>query len=133
MANSVRSNSELTNGLNIDPALRKGPKVVNTRELNSNESIVGNVASVEIKKVDVSESNKPTQQAIAKAANDIQKFVNEMGRNLQFSIDKTTGYNIVRVINPETSEVIRQLPSEELLKIAERMKEMGSVLVNQKA
>jgi len=133
MVNTVRSNSELTNGLNIVPALKQGPKVGNTRELNSEGSIVGNVASVEIKKVDVSESNKPTQQAIAKAADDIQKFVNEMGRNLQFSIDKTTGYNVVRVINPETSEIIRQLPSEELLKIAERMKEMGSVLVRQKA
>ena len=133
MANIVRSNSDLTTGLNIVPALKQGPIVGNTSELKSNESIVGSVASLEIKKVDVLESNKPTQQAIAKAANDIQNFVKEMGRNLEFSIDKTTGYNVVRVINPETSEVVRQLPSEELLRIAERMKEMGSVLVHQKA
>jgi flagellar protein FlaG len=56
-----------------------------------------------------------------------------MGRNLDFSVDKTTGYNVVRVVNPETNEVIRQLPSEELLKIAKSMESWNNVLVNQKA
>lgn len=96
-------------------------------------NIVSQVASVEIKKVDVVESSQPTREAIAKAANDIQNFVKDMGRNLNFSIDKTTGYNVVQVINPETNEVIRQLPSEELLKIARNMQDLGSVLVSQKA
>jgi len=40
---------------------------------------------------------------------------------------------VVRVVNPETNELIRQLPSEELLKIARSMKDLGNVLVNQKA
>jgi hypothetical protein len=40
----------------------------------------------------------------------------------------------VRVVNPETGEVVRQLPSEELLKIAEAMQTINtSGLVNQKA
>ena len=57
-----------------------------------------------------------------------------MGRNLSFSVDGTTGYQVVRVTNPQTGEVVRQLPSEELLKIAESMQQTGnSGLVNQKA
>jgi len=41
---------------------------------------------------------------------------------------------VVRVTNPQTGEVVRQLPSEELLKIAESMQQTGnSGLVNQKA
>jgi len=56
-----------------------------------------------------------------------------MGRNLNFSVDEVTGYNVVRVINPETNELVRQLPSEELLKIARNMQDLGSVLVSQKA
>jgi flagellar protein FlaG len=133
MVNTVQSNSGLNARSNTGVVVKQEPKVGTNRELSENQSIVGIVASVDIKKVDVIESNKPTQQAIAKAANDIQNFVKEMGRNLQFSIDKTTGYNVVRVVNPDTQEVIRQLPSEELLKIAASMQEMGSVLVNQKA
>jgi flagellar protein FlaG len=133
MVNTVQSNSGLNARSNTGVVVKQEPKVGTNRELSENQSIVGIVASVDIKKVDVIESNKPTQQAIAKAANDIQNFVKEMGRNLQFSIDKTTGYNVVRVVNPDTQELIRQLPSEELLKIAASMQEMGSVLVNQKA
>ena len=101
--------------------------------LKTDSVTVSQVASVEIKKIDVVESSQPSREAIAKAANDIQNFVKDMGRNLNFSIDKTTGYNVVQVINPETNEVIRQLPSEELLKIARNMQDLGSVLVNQKA
>lgn len=99
----------------------------------SDKDIVSKVASVEIKLADIEKTSRPTKEAIAKAAEDIQNFVNDMGRNLNFSIDETTGYNVVRVVNPETNELIRQLPSEELLKIARNMKELGNVLVNQKA
>jgi flagellar protein FlaG len=109
------------------------PKLGTEAVVRPDNNVVSQVANVEIKKVDVVESSQPTREAIAKAANDIQNFVKDMGRNLNFSIDKTTGYNVVQVINPETNEVIRQLPSEELLKIARNMQDLGSVLVSQKA
>jgi flagellar protein FlaG len=99
----------------------------------SDKDVVSKVVSVEIKLADLEKTSKPTKEAIAKAAEDIQNFVNDMGRNLNFSIDETTGYNVVRVVNPETNELIRQLPSEELLKIARNMRDLGNVLVNQKA
>jgi len=97
------------------------------------KDVVSKVASVEMKLAELEKTTQPTKAAIAKAAEDIQNFVKEMGRNLNFSIDETTGYNVVRVINPETNELIRQLPSEELLKIARNMRDLGNVLVNQKA
>jgi flagellar protein FlaG len=56
-----------------------------------------------------------------------------MGRNLNFSVDQATGYHIVRVINPDTNEVVRQLPSEEMLKIAQTMSHLNNVLVSQRA
>jgi len=94
---------------------------------------VKKVAIVEIKPSNVQKESEPTQEVVAKAAAQIQSFVKDMGRNLSFSIDETTGYNVVRVIDPETNEVIRQLPSEELLKIARSMDQLNSFLVNQKA
>lgn len=100
---------------------------------NVQKNVVKEIASLEIKNSDVAQSSKPSKDAIAKAAEDIQNFVKDMGRNLNFSVDEVTGYNVVRVINPETNELIRQLPSEELLKIARNMKDLGNVLVNQKA
>lgn len=95
--------------------------------------LVKKVVSTEIKDSNVSSHSQPSREAVAKAAEQIQTFVKEMGRNLDFSIDETTGYNVVRVVNPDTNEIVRQLPSEELLKIARSMETWNSVLVNQKA
>jgi flagellar protein FlaG len=39
----------------------------------------------------------------------------------------------VRVTNPDTGEVIRQLPSEELLRIAQSFEQLNAALINQKA
>jgi len=113
------------------PAAVKDPGVANVQNVQKN--VVNEIASLEIKNSDVMQYNKPSADAVAKAAKDIQNFVKDMGRNLNFSVDEVTGYNVVRVVNPETNELIRQLPSEELLKIARSMKDLGNVLVNQKA
>jgi flagellar protein FlaG len=113
------------------PAAVADPGVANVQNVQKN--VVNEIASLEIKNPDVAQSSKPSRDAIAKAAEDIQNFVKDMGRNLNFSVDEVTGYNVVRVVNPETNELIRQLPSEELLKIARSMKDLGNVLVNQKA
>jgi len=110
-----------------DPGLSKSISVVSDAEL------VKKVVNTEIKDSNVSANAQPSREAVAKAAEQIQTFVKEMGRNLDFSIDETTGYNVVKVVNPDTNEVVRQLPSEELLKIARSMENWNSVLVNQKA
>ena len=121
------SNQSLDVGQNVlSPQIRQAQPVVDAE-------VVKKVATVEIKPSNVQKESVMSQEAVAKAAAQIQNFVQEMGRNLSFTIDKTTGYNVVRVINPETNEVIRQLPSEELLKIARSMEQLNSVLVNQKA
>ena len=88
----------------------------------SDSEIVAKVANTVIKPSGVNE-----------AAQEIQQFVQKMGRNLNFSIDETTGYHVVRVVNPDTGELIRQLPSEELLKIARDFERLNNVLVSQRA
>jgi len=120
------SNQNFSVGQNASSIQQSQPQLVVDAE------IVKKVAAVEIKPSNVQKESQITQEVVAKAATQIQNFVQEMGRNLSFTVDETTGYNVVRVINPETNEVIRQLPSEELLKIARSMEQLNSVLVNQK-
>jgi len=101
--------------------------------VRTDAEVVAVAASAEIKPSSVNETSQPTREVVAKAAQQIQSFVQSMGRNLNFSIDSTTGYHIVRVTNPETGETIRQLPSEELLRIAQSFEQLNAALVNQKA
>jgi len=99
----------------------------------SDAETVSTVASTQIKPSSVNETSAPTREVVAQAAQQIQSFVQSMGRNLSFSVDSTTGYHVVRVTNPDTGEIIRQLPSEELLRIAQNFAQINSAIVNQKA
>jgi flagellar protein FlaG len=45
-------------------------------------------------------------------------------RNLTFSIDDETKRSIVTVKDSQSGDVIRQIPSEEVLKLAERIQEL---------
>ena len=56
-----------------------------------------------------------------------------MERQVNVSKDPLTGYIAVQIVNPATGEVIRTLPSDELMRIARSFEQLGSVMVNQKA
>jgi len=101
--------------------------------VRSDAEIVSQVASTVIKPSSIEATSQPTREVVAKAAADLQSFVQSMGRNLSFSVDETTGYHVVRVVNPNTGELVRQLPSEELLKISRDFQRLNNVLVSQHA
>jgi flagellar protein FlaG len=83
--------------------------------------------------VNVQQYAAVTKEVMAHAAEQIQGYLRESGRNLNVSVDESTGYYVARVVNPETGEVVRSLPSEETLRIARNIDQMRGMLVNQKA
>lgn len=48
-----------------------------------------------------------------------------VNRDLNFQIDKNSAKTIVSVVDSESGDVIRQIPSEEFIKIAEKIKDMA--------
>ena len=99
---------------------------------NTDAEVVAAAASAEFRPSNINQVMQPTRETVARAAEQMQKFVSTMGRDLNFSVDGETGHHIVRVTNPATGEVVRQLPSEEMLRIAHSLTQI-SALVNQKA
>ena len=59
---------------------------------------------------------------------DLRQYVQNLQRTLQFSVDEESGQTVVRVVDSETKEVIRQIPAEELLRIAHRLQVAGLLL-----
>jgi flagellar protein FlaG len=99
---------------------------------NTDAQVVAAAASAEFKPSNIQQSTQQTRQAVEAAAQQMQSFVSSMGRNLNFSIDGSTGYHVVRVTNPSTGEVIRQMPSEEVLRLAHSFDQIAA-LIHQKA
>ena len=100
----------------------------------SDSELVENAASLQVKlETSVQEVTRPNREAVEVAAQQIQHFVQSMQRQVQVAKDNVTGYISVKIINPDTGEVIRTLPSDELLRIARSFEQLGSTMVNQKA
>jgi flagellar protein FlaG len=77
-------------------------------------------------------SDSENSEALKTAVQDIQKYVQSVRRNLEFSIDEASGKVVVKVIASETGEVVRQLPSAEALKIADSLQNAHSLLFDAK-
>jgi uncharacterized FlaG/YvyC family protein len=54
-------------------------------------------------------------------------------RELQFSVDETSGRVIIKVIDKESNELIRQIPPEEILDLISRFEQLNSGLVSAEA
>ena len=63
---------------------------------------------------------------IEEASRDIEQFLQSQTRNLVFSVDETTNRSVVTVTESGSGDVIRQIPSEEVLRLAERLEELRS-------
>lgn len=58
------------------------------------------------------------------AVKEVSSALQSVQRNLNFTIDEVSGRTVVKVIDSSSDEVIRQFPSEEVLALARRMKEL---------
>ena len=65
-----------------------------------------------------------TSKEVSSAVEDISKHIQNIQRNLSFTIDEDSGSTVVKVIDTESDEVIRQYPTEEILEIRRHLSEM---------
>ncbi len=58
----------------------------------------------------------------------------EMIRNLgvRFSVDEDTGETVIKIVDKETDDIIREIPPEQVLKLREKLDEMVGMLFDQK-
>ena len=61
---------------------------------------------------------------IQAAVSELSGFVQTNKRQLNFSIDEGSDKQVVKVIDAESGEIIRQIPTEEVLKLSERLQEL---------
>ena len=96
----------------------------------------GNTAKVDEsrERLDVSRSADKAEEVTAsperiqEAVSSIQEFVQSVRRDINFSLDDSSGRVVVKVTDTKSGDVIRQIPSEEALKLAESLSEARSLL-----
>jgi flagellar protein FlaG len=64
----------------------------------------------------------------SQAVVDLNDYVQRVGRDLHFSLDKESGKTIIKVLNSETKELVRQIPADEVLALAEILEQTNDLI-----
>ena len=79
------------------------------------------------------EAKETKPEQVKEAVDQIQQFTQTLAQNLKFSIDEDTGKMVVKIVDTQTQEIIRQMPSEEAIKIASALGKIQGLLFNDQA
>ena len=82
--------------------------------------------------VDPRQQSVDTKQLEA-AVKQVQHVTQTLANELKFNIDQDTGKTIVKLVDTATGDVIRQIPSEEMLVIAKALDKIQGLLIKQEA
>ena len=98
---------------------RTGSGNATEKPVAQRQSFAVEVQEVETHEVDVELS----QEALEKVVSQLNAYIQNTQRDVDFSVDDSTGRVVVRVVDSVSEEVIRQIPSEEMLAISRHLVE----------
>lgn len=78
--------------------------------------------------VDNKSADNNNTQEIAAAVDGINYFFDQVNRELRFERSDTGGKIVIQVLNQKTGELIRQIPSEAILKISQDLDKISGLL-----
>lgn len=68
------------------------------------------------------QATEVSKEKISEAVSKLQDYADQYKRHLQFSIDEDSGKTVVRLLDND-NKVLRQIPSEDVLSLAQRLKD----------
>ncbi|MCM8612557.1 flagellar protein FlaG [Accumulibacter sp.] len=74
-----------------------------------------------------------TREQLETATASVRSFVQPINRDIEFSVNDDTGQLVVKIIDRSTKEVIRQMPSAEMIAIAKTLDSIKGLFVKQSA
>ncbi|TVP53038.1 MAG: flagellar protein FlaG [Halomonadaceae bacterium] len=135
-SSNLTPRSSSTNGSNGEQRSARASSSLPAEGIrNFNQSSRSTGAAPRLESVSSSEGVKESRAAVAQEQADDQRsnldsavsqlndFVQSVQRNLEFEVDENSGRTIVRVIDQVTDEVIRVIPDEMALRLAENLQQ----------
>jgi flagellar protein FlaG len=79
------------------------------------------------------QASAPSKEDLAQALKSINSVLQDRSPGLEFSIDSASDRAVVKVVDKDTHEVIRQMPSREAMEIAQALDKLHSLMARQTA
>lgn len=84
-------------------------------------------------KVDIGFDAKEMRRQLEEAVQQLNEQSRRNGRDLNFRVDEAVDRTVITVRSKHTGEVVRQIPSETVLKVAHSIEDMKGLLLNETA
>lgn len=79
-------------------------------------------------------TNHANNEEVKSAVGKVASFMHQQAvTDLSFSVDDETNIRVIKVIDRTTKDIIRQIPSEEMLQMARALDKLQGLLLKQKA
>lgn len=75
----------------------------------------------------------PSLGEVESAVRNINAALQKLSQDIEFSVDAESNRTVVKVVDQQTREVIRQMPSAEALEIGKALDRVQGLLLRQKA
>jgi flagellar protein FlaG len=75
------------------------------------------------------DKNMVSMQDMAK---ELQGLADSLGRSVKFSVNEESGAEVIMVFHKKTKELIRQIPSEEVVEMRDRLSRVFGTLIEEK-
>ncbi len=79
------------------------------------------------------DADSKLQERLAQVAGRMNQRMQQMQRGLRFNVDEESGRIVVKVIDKDTDEVIRQIPSEEMLAMMKHINDFDGLIFDDRA
>lgn len=106
-------------------------------------SVAAKPAEVKVKAAETAKSTEVSKDKYIKenqgslsvedAVKRLADFVSPTQSQISFSIDEESGLRVVKILDNESKEVIRQFPSEEAIALAQALDKIQGLLIKDKA
>lgn len=74
-----------------------------------------------------------SSEGLQQVVRQINDFLKSSASNVEFTLDSRSDKVVVRIVNTQTNQLIRQIPSEEMLAISQSLDQMTGLLLQRKA
>jgi flagellar protein FlaG len=120
--------------MNISSINSTGSSPVITERVNNKSSApVTASSSTEVSNESAKAAKAYTRDQLDQAVSTINKTMQATSQNLEFSVDNDTRDVVVKVIDQQTKQVLRQIPSEEAIEISKSIDKLQGLLIKQTA
>lgn len=76
---------------------------------------------------------EPDLEEVKQAVKEMNDFIKQASPSIQFSLDEESGRTIVKMVDTETNQVVRQIPTKEALAISKALDSLMGMTLRVKA